>query len=214
MKPSLFYPVSPIKVIQPFGADPAYYAKFLDANGNPQKGHMGIDFQAAHGQSVYAAHDGNALYIKDAHGGEGIWNYGEGFLTISWHLIGNSDTAYKLPIPFDNVSHPVKKGDLIGYADNTGAPYESSGDHLHFGLALTDEHNTILNQDNGYGGCVDPSPYFNGEFAHPIDEAVSETETVVQDIANIKPTDPNAPQEEGLIEEAIEKISEELKDIT
>jgi hypothetical protein len=50
-KPILFYPVSPIKIIEAFGADPAYYAKFLDQNGNPEKGRMGIDLQAAHGQS-------------------------------------------------------------------------------------------------------------------------------------------------------------------
>ncbi len=114
---------------------------------------------------MYASHDGDAIYLKDAHGGEGIWLYGSGFATIYWHLIGDTDPIYAIPIPFDQQRHPVKKGDLIGYADNTGAPYESSGDHLHFGLVFIGDGGNIENTDNGYNGCVDPEPYFDGSYA-------------------------------------------------
>ena len=170
MKPILSYPVSPIHINQPFGANVAYYESRFGT-----KGHMGIDFQASHGQPVYAAHDGAAIYIKDTHGGEGIWNYAQGFITIYWHLIGDTDAKYPPPIPVQSggVRTPVKAGDLIGYADNPGAPFESSGDHLHFGLMLTDEKGFILNQDNGFQGCVDPQPYFNGFFAKDIPEVES-----------------------------------------
>lgn len=206
-KPILYYPVSPISVNQPFGANVAYYETNFG-----QKGHPGIDYAASHGQPVYAAHDGAAIYIKDSHGGEGIWNYTDGFITIMWHLIGDTDPKFPPPISYDSkgVRTSVKKGDLIGYADNTGAPFESSGDHLHFGLMLTDDNGIVLNQDNGTQGCIDPTPYLNGEFAHPIDETASETATIVSDVAKINQSDPQAPQEESLIGQAIEKVGEEL----
>ena len=132
------------------------------------RGHPGIDFAAYHGQKVYAAHDGIAIAIKDAHGGEGIWLLAPGYQTIYWHLIGDTDPAYPPVIPFDNAYHPVKAGDLIAYADNTGAPYESNGTHLHFGLALLDAENNMTTRADGYDGCIDPSPYFNGYCAQDI----------------------------------------------
>jgi len=155
-------------VNQAFGANPDYYAKFLDPFGVPQKGHPGIDLTAPHGTPVYAAHSGQAIYLKDSHGGEGIYIYGAGYVTIYWHLIGDTDFHFPPPIPFDKGYHSVMAGDLIGYADNTGAPYESSGDHCHFGLAFTDKNNQITNLHNGFAGCVDPAPYFNGQYAQDI----------------------------------------------
>lgn len=177
-----------------------------------QKGHPGIDFAASHGEPVYAAHGGAAIYIKDNDGGEGIWNYANGFITIMWHLIGDTDPKFPPPIPYDSkgVRTPVKKGDLVGYADNTGAPKESSGDHLHFGLLLTDANGIVLNQDNGTQGCVDPAPYLNGMYANPMQEVANEATTVATDVAKINPSDPKAPQQESLIGQVIEKIEEEL----
>jgi len=161
----LYYPVKPLHINQPFGANKEYYLSHFGSNG-----HMGIDFMASHGQPVYAAHDGEVVWIKDAHGGEGLWNYADGFVTIYWHLVGDSDPVYPWPIPVtvNGPRIPVKAGDLIGYADNTGAPFESSGDHLHFGLILLDANGNELNQDNGTQGCIDPEPYFNGIFAQDI----------------------------------------------
>lgn len=176
-KTPLYWPIgsskAPITVIQAFGANPAYYARFLDINGNPYKGHQGIDCMAATGTPVYATHDGNAIYLKDAHGGEGIWIYGNGFATILWHLIGDTDPKYPVPIPFDNRSHAVKAGDLVGYSDNTGAPFESSGPHLHCGLVLLSDVGSIINPGNGEGGCIDPTPYFTGLYASDIPKLVS-----------------------------------------
>jgi len=214
---SLLHPVKPLGVNQPFGANPAYYAKFLDQAGNPQKGHPGIDFTATHGQPVYAAHDGEAVYIKDSHGGEGIWNFANGYATIYWHMIGDTDAAYTLPIPFDSKRHPVKTGDLIGYADNTGAPYESSGDHLHFGLVLIDQYGTVMNEGNGFGGCIDPQPYLSDAFAQDINDPVAAVKAQAvalgQAVAAIKPTDPNAPQEETIVGKIVALIEQELADI-
>ncbi len=73
---------------------------------------------------------------------------------------------------------PIKRGDLIGFADNTGF---STGDHLHFGLKpiktanggpispedATDVGNyQNLEQLNGYAGAIDPSPYYLGKNAN------------------------------------------------
>ena len=170
MKPYLYYPVKPVHINQVFGANVDYYMSHFN-----QKGHPGIDFMATTGQPVYAAHDGAAIYIKDQYGGEGIYNYTNGYTTIYWHLIGDTDPKFRPPIPFNTngVRTPVKAGDLIGYADNTGAPYESSGTHLHFGLLLTDANGIVLNQDNGTQGCVDPEPYFSGICAQDIAQLTS-----------------------------------------
>jgi murein DD-endopeptidase MepM/ murein hydrolase activator NlpD len=170
-KLELFYPVTPLHINQVFANDPAYYSKFHDANGNPLKGHNGVDFMAVHGQPIYAPIGGMAVYNKDAHGGEGLtittdqaYEYAGGtcwFGCIHWHLIGDTDPKY--PQPF--TSKHVEVGDLIGYADNTGAPYESSGDHLHFGLMPITQNKKLLLPSNGFNGCIDPIPYFNGKYA-------------------------------------------------
>ena len=163
-------PLKPATIIQGFGANPAYYARFLDDFGNPQKGHMGLDLQAIHGQPVYATHDGTARTVgPDDHGGQGVYiltNQMDDNLdyhtTIYWHLIGTTDS--KFPQPFQGAK-TVKKGDLIGYANNTGAPFESSGTHLHFGHAISYANGTFKNRANGFNGCSDPQPYFDGTYA-------------------------------------------------
>lgn len=179
---------------QGFGENAAYYAKFHDNSGQPLKGHDGIDFHAPHGTRVYAAHDGLIHYEKDGHGGEGMvirtaemFDYNGHpayFRSIYWHLIGDTDRTYPSPIPLDGREYPVKAGDLIGYADNTGAPYESSGDHLHFGLfpstgrdgdtfAEFDARQTLCEPHNGENGRIDPTPYFTGIYADTLQQWIS-----------------------------------------
>lgn len=174
-KLSLFYPVSPFHLNQGFGENAAYYARFHDQMGNPEKGHNGNDLMAYHGQPVYAATDGMAQFARDEHGGEGIYittvdkyeykGSQVSFRLINWHLIGDTDRNFPSPIPLTGSEYPVKAGDLIGYADNTGAPFESSGDHLHLGLIPLNSSGSALEPGNGFNGCVDAYPYFNGNFA-------------------------------------------------
>jgi murein DD-endopeptidase MepM/ murein hydrolase activator NlpD len=168
----LSYPIAPFNAgfppmtSQAFGANPDYYAKFLDAYGHPEKGHMGIDFQAIHATPVFAVHDGFAFYVgPDSHGGDGVYlrfqdedDSTKWWTCIYWHLCPVTDPTY--PPIVDTVGRTVKKGDLLGYADNTGAPFESTGDHLHFGLAPCDWDWNFSEPANGYGGCIDASPYF------------------------------------------------------
>ncbi len=178
-KLSLFYPVSPFHLNQGFGANPEYYARFHDQLGNPEKGHNGNDIMAYHGQPVYAATDGMAMFARDEHGGEGIYittkdtyDYKGSqvrFRIINWHLIGDTDRKFPSPIPLTGSEYTVKAGDLIGYANNTGAPFESSGDHLHVGLIPLTANGNALEPSNGFNGCIDARPYFNGNFAKDAD---------------------------------------------
>ena len=171
MKFELYYPIKPIHVNQPFGnVLPVYTAMGL-------QGHNGIDFMAAHGQPVYAAHDGNAYWESDGASGEGVvlcstetFDYNGKqvkFKTIYWHLADPvKEPNLKSPIYGNNIV-PVKTGDLIGYADNTGM---STGDHLHFGLKAGEPNEPdgqFINLDstNGYFGAIDPQPFLNGMFA-------------------------------------------------
>jgi len=176
----LYYPVKPYVLLQGYGENAAYYAKFHDVYGNPYKGHDGFDMQATTGQAVYAAHAGMARLVTDSHGGEGIMlrsleaeSDGTFATTMYWHLIGDTDSKYPSPIPSDGKEYAVREGQRIGYADNTGAPFESTGTHLHFGLYFSGPNGIALNQSNGFNGRVDPAGYFTGICAQDVELEVS-----------------------------------------
>lgn len=176
----LSYPLNPYGLNQGFGVNGAYY----QANGINIKGHNGLDLRAYHGQPVYASHDGTAFYETDDHQGHGVviisdkpYGYKGGlsfYKTIYWHFIEPSTTYPQLVTNGQN----VKRGQQIGWADSTGL---SSGDHCHFGLKpITDGKAPLsgdapdinigawVNQEpnNGYLGAIDPTPYFDGSYAH------------------------------------------------
>lgn len=182
----LSYAVSPMHINQVFGANPAYYARFKDMFGNPEKGHMGIDFQAPHGTPLYAPHDGTAKYVVDEHGGDGIhltFNDGAWYTVILWHMCSKDDPKYPFQIPTDKPTE-VKKGQLLGYTDNSGAPFESSGDHLHFGLLpLKDDGIRILNPGNGFGGCIDAMPFFDGTYAQQTEPIIQTASAIISEVA-------------------------------
>lgn len=151
----LIYPVDEPLITQGFGQNPQLYA---DPKYGGIKGHNGIDFLTTHGQKVFATHDGFAEYQVDNSGGHGVVitaRDGE-YKTIYWHFC-NPEKEPKFTSPIYGTYKEVETGDLIGYADNTGA---STGDHLHFGLKLCKNGETI-NKDNGYLGAVDPMLYFD-----------------------------------------------------
>lgn len=162
---SLYFPLKPWNLIQGWGTNGEWYR----ANGINILGHNGLDALALDKQAVRATHDGEIVYAgvdsKEGYGvvlrtletfeynGEDVY-----FKTIYWHLIK------EIPV---KVGTKVKAGDLIGYADNTGF---STGTHLHFGLKpqLKGENDWTwvnLEQNNGYLGAIDPTPYFNKYFA-------------------------------------------------
>jgi murein DD-endopeptidase MepM/ murein hydrolase activator NlpD len=167
MKLELYYPVSPLYINQYFGKN---FSDLYISQG--MLGHSGIDFMAKHGQPIYASHDGICYPEVDSAGGNGVvirtlipYDYNgvpTFFKTIYWHLIEDDAVVH--------TGQQVKAGDIIGYADNTGA---STGDHLHFGLkpqAVNESNGAWMNleQNNGYYGAIDPIKYFNGKFASEI----------------------------------------------
>jgi murein DD-endopeptidase MepM/ murein hydrolase activator NlpD len=153
MKLDLIYPTSG-GMNQSFGANSQFYSNPIYGG---IKGHNGIDFMTNHGWSIYASHDGIAYYEVDPSGGCGvvITSKDGSYKTIYWHLCPETDPRFKSPVVGKIL--PVETGDIIGYSDNTGA---STGDHLHWGLKLCKNGETI-NKDNGYLGAVDPMPYCN-----------------------------------------------------
>lgn len=162
----LYYPVKPFGLNQGFGQNPEYYAKFLDEFGNPEKGHNGVDLMAAHATPLYAPCDGSAFYLEDAHGGAGIYiDSPKGYRVILFHLCTKTDPHYSPLIPTNGTRVSVITSQLIGYTDNSGAPFESSGDHLHVGLIKMDAKGNLLDRDNGFNGCIDPLPFFNRFYA-------------------------------------------------
>lgn len=169
-KLELIYPINDPIITQVFGVNGQFYS---DPKYGGISGHNGIDFLTYHGQPVYATHDGYASYQVDASSGHGIVIYskevypymGEDvyFKSIYWHLCDPvKEPKYASKIATGGLVE-VSTGDLIGYADNTGA---STGDHLHFGLKpCTKDENKMIwyntEQKNGYNGAIDPMPYFD-----------------------------------------------------
>lgn len=167
MRLELAHPLKYISINQKFGQNAN---DFYRQSGMP--GHNGIDFYALHGTPIYASHDGYASYQVDGAGGHGVvvitdkeYEDVDGvssyWKTIFWHMVDFlREPQYKSPIA-DKTNVFVKKGDVLGYANNTGL---STGSHLHYGLkpvAKGEAWGTYFNLDqkNGYYGAVDPSPY-------------------------------------------------------
>lgn len=216
MKLKLSYPVKPLHFNQHFGDNPQMYS---DPKYGGVIGHNGADFMAYHGQPVYASHDGIAYYEFDNGQGEGVviksndkfdYNGEEVYMkSIYWHL-ADASLEPKLASPIykavgykpdqtgvSQAGIPVKRGDLIGYADNTGA---STGDHLHFGLkpmAINESNGVWFNveQKNGYNGAINPEPYFDGTFAQDT-VVLNQTEAIIQ---NIMSADATPQQKIGLL---------------
>lgn len=55
----------------------------------------------------------------------------------------------------------IKLGDLILFADNTGA---SSGDHLHHSMKFRFKNSMIAGGDNGYAGAISYAKWFDNRF--------------------------------------------------
>lgn len=206
----LYLPVKPYSLNQGWGANHDYYFSHFN-----MQGHNGLDLMASHGQPVYAPMDGWAYYYVDADKGDGIfivsdkmYDYNSGqalFKCVTWHMCQYNDPQY--PIKMGNIGYTyVHIGDLLGYADNTGAPLESTGDHCHFGLYPEKPENgtdysegfTDIEIGNGYNGAIDPTPYLNNFFAQDYAQvqsiqsqavsAVSQTVEAIQNDAQDTPT--------------------------
>lgn len=184
----LFYPVkNPINQTNLFGANATYYQKTLGTNGHP-----GIDFECPLYTPLYAPCDGDAFYAYDKYHGDGLYiripsNFNPIASIILWHMPDKSDTAHWiLPTGYGVVSK-VKAGQLIGYTGNSGFPLESNGPHLHVGYIPCNANGLPSNPQNGFNGCEDPMPLFNGKYAQDIETVnliTSEGELIANEISS------------------------------
>ena len=135
-------------ITQVFGVNKEIYKQF------GLEGHNGIDFRAAVGTPIFAAHDGIVTKIrKDSEG------YG-------WHIRIRSEFNPKETIYAHLSEFLVKEGQSVGMGDKIGLSGNtgfSTGPHLHFGwrrLIPSLDKNlkdwAVANYDNGYFGWINP----------------------------------------------------------
>lgn len=147
----LRYPLDKIKITQSFGERPDVY--------KPLKGHMGVDFRTIYDdskdgkRSVYAAANGVVIELGDQRSkGYGKFirlRHNDGSESIYGHL-----SEWKV-----GINQSVFVGKQIGISGNTGF---SSAPHLHFGYRPDN-----YDGNNGFGGYVDPIPFFTEEIEIP-----------------------------------------------
>jgi predicted flap endonuclease-1-like 5' DNA nuclease len=134
-------------ITQGFRERPEFYGKF----GLP--GHEGIDFQAPDGSEIYAIADGAVSDVRldgdsdklnKPYGNQVRVRHDGGYESIYAHLMQATVS----------VGQPVKAGQLIGLADNTG---NSFGAHLHFTVKKQGASQT--GETDFPWDIIDPTPY-------------------------------------------------------
>lgn len=130
------------------------------------EGHNGIDIAAPKGTPIYASRDGYIVEATEKTGGYGIrvcLFYEDELKNQYLEVYGHLDSFVPLPeIPYDYFYRlqKVKRGEQIGTVDSTGI---STGHHLHWGLHRYKD-GVKLNNNNGYGGAIDPMPFVKDKF--------------------------------------------------
>jgi murein DD-endopeptidase MepM/ murein hydrolase activator NlpD len=135
------------RITQKFGENPSWYK----ANG--YDGHFGIDYATPYGTAILACDDGEVVR-NDRTVGNG------NFIEIK-HKWGYSLYLHFKDKACKNIGQIVKRGEIIGYAGNTGdvkpAPTKDNklaGTHLHFSIKV----NGIISSE--YKNFIDPTPFF------------------------------------------------------
>lgn len=141
------------------------------ADGTP-KWHYGIDLYAEPGTPVYAAYEGDIVYMYDNAPNKNVdtscGNEIDIMSTITNPATGKEETIYcqyahlqygnaiaynyREGRPFQNHDH-VYRGELIGYTGRTGNAFNVQNPHLHFAVGKKLK-----------GSWVDPIDYLNGTY--------------------------------------------------
>jgi len=121
----------------PVDLDPYDVIKYFDSQENRDKewprynGHKGTDYRTGEGMPIRAAADGTAYLMKQSENGI-IEEGGFGYYVDIKHSNGYW-TRYAHLQKDRRKSGAVKRGDVIGYSSNTGAPWDGCYlPHLHF----------------------------------------------------------------------------------
>ncbi len=174
--------ILPIEV----GAEPLYYnpqtSKFISQRFGQNlinytqfglRGHNGWDFAAPQGTPYKAVSSGYIVeQVKE--------DFGFGYNLCVRSVIGGKDYVViyghssdfvakeNLPWNWNRKTHWVNRGEVIGYVGHTGYTSRNlalgrNGDHLHLGIYRYDTNGNKLNVNNGYGGALNPKPFFQGK---------------------------------------------------
>ena len=177
----LRYPVvnGQYKITQYFGSNPDGYPGFYEQFG--YKGHNGIDFYGVKNDYIFATCDG---YVSTAH----YDSTGYGNLVIIVDSDGGQHYYAHQNAIACKVGDYLRIGNLIGYMGNTGnviGSEYSDGTHLHYGYLPAG-----YDKNNGYGGFIDPLPYFEDDYVPQQSESIVSVEgwaeIVCDDGANVR----------------------------
>ena len=159
----IFKSIRGTNLFQGYGAANTYPSVMAMYQSLNMLGHNGWDFTAKDGDKIYWDCDirGEVIAItQDLTAGYGIEVKTEGEKLHKhrfWHLRTDGILV--------RIGQILESGQLIGLADNTGK--YTTGSHLHRDLkecAYINGVLTSLNKDNGYGGCIDPTPFYSPIF--------------------------------------------------
>jgi hypothetical protein len=153
----LHWPTEFGTITQRFLDRPGYYSQFtywgVDGQRYHLPGHEGIDIEAPLGSKVLACADGVVSSIRlDGNTNPQTMPYGN---QVRIRHAGGYETIYAhLQQVLVQRDRPVRAGDVIGLADNTG---NSSGSHLH--LTLKKKGATLANETIFMNDIIDPTPF-------------------------------------------------------
>lgn len=146
-------------ISQNFGDNPATYKPMGYA------GHFGVDFLTPWGTPILACDDGEVA-ISD-------FSNGNGYFVELKHAWGSSLYLHFKEASTVKVGDVIKKGQIIGYAGNTGNVISSRpmsdqhrGTHLHFSIKINGKEN------QKYKNFIDPIPYLTNEVVDNISEII------------------------------------------
>jgi murein DD-endopeptidase MepM/ murein hydrolase activator NlpD len=127
-------------------------------------GHNGWDIAAPRGTPIASMSSGYVIEATAKDSGYGIRvsilfeQDGYQWVLVYGHML--STALPDVPYNFNDRRYKVKRGDILGYVDSTGA---STGDHLHVSLYQYKD-GVRLNNNNGFGGALDPQKYVKKYF--------------------------------------------------
>jgi hypothetical protein len=157
---SITYPIDPFLVVQGFGEHPENYKKFGLA------GHNGWDIKTKYPdtplghRNIYASFTGD--FFRKGVDPSGFGN----FFEIIYQLKSRWKVTYAHCLKIYPITH-VQAGEVMAISDSTG---NSTGSHLHLTVKRITIDGTVLNNNNGYFGAIDPQEFFNElkNFSTPI----------------------------------------------